>query len=149
MEEQVGIECAVLFAIIHSFTGWEVSVLTVHVALHDNSIVKIELQCMKNFFFFQNGPSVTTYLTMYYKFTSILFVNSLNCIMEFPICIISDVVINNAGILRDKSFARTSDQDWGKFLRNSYFLLNQIKRPKKMPMISFFLWILKKYRILI
>ena len=26
--------------------------------------------------------------------------------------IIFDVVINNAGILRDKSFARTSDNDW-------------------------------------
>lgn len=24
-----------------------------------------------------------------------------------------DVVINNAGILRDKSFAKISDQDWG------------------------------------
>lgn len=24
-----------------------------------------------------------------------------------------DVVVNNAGILRDKSFARISDQDWG------------------------------------
>lgn len=26
-----------------------------------------------------------------------------------------DVVVNNAGILRDKSFPRMSDQDWGKF----------------------------------
>ena len=25
-----------------------------------------------------------------------------------------DILINNAGILRDKSFARTSDIDWGK-----------------------------------
>ena len=25
-----------------------------------------------------------------------------------------DIVINNAGILRDKSFARMSDVDWGK-----------------------------------
>ena len=25
-----------------------------------------------------------------------------------------DILINNAGILRDKSFARTSDLDWGK-----------------------------------
>ena len=24
-----------------------------------------------------------------------------------------DIVVNNAGILRDKSFARMSDQDWG------------------------------------
>lgn len=27
-----------------------------------------------------------------------------------------DVLVNNAGILRDKSFARISDQDWGKHL---------------------------------
>jgi NAD(P)-dependent dehydrogenase (short-subunit alcohol dehydrogenase family) len=26
-----------------------------------------------------------------------------------------DVVVNNAGILRDKSFARISDTDWGMF----------------------------------
>ena len=26
----------------------------------------------------------------------------------------ADIVINNAGILRDRSFARTSDLDWGK-----------------------------------
>lgn len=26
-----------------------------------------------------------------------------------------DVVVNNAGILRDRSFPRVSDQDWGKF----------------------------------
>lgn len=26
-----------------------------------------------------------------------------------------DILINNAGILRDKSFARISDQDWGRF----------------------------------
>jgi len=25
-----------------------------------------------------------------------------------------DVIVNNAGILRDKSFARISDADWGK-----------------------------------
>lgn len=25
----------------------------------------------------------------------------------------SDVVVNNAGILRDKSFARLSNEDWG------------------------------------
>ena len=24
-----------------------------------------------------------------------------------------DIVVNNAGILRDRSFARISDQDWG------------------------------------
>lgn len=24
-----------------------------------------------------------------------------------------DIVVNNAGILRDKSFARMSDEDWG------------------------------------
>ena len=35
----------------------------------------------------------------------------LYCYFEFP-----DIVINNAGILRDKSFARISDLDWGKFL---------------------------------
>uniref|UniRef100_A0A2C9M8I1 Uncharacterized protein n=1 Tax=Biomphalaria glabrata TaxID=6526 RepID=A0A2C9M8I1_BIOGL len=29
-----------------------------------------------------------------------------------------DVVINNAGILRDKSFARISDEDWGKMFLN-------------------------------
>lgn len=27
-----------------------------------------------------------------------------------------DILINNAGILRDKSFARISDQDWGRFI---------------------------------
>lgn len=27
-----------------------------------------------------------------------------------------DILINNAGILRDKSFARISDQDWGNFV---------------------------------
>lgn len=27
-----------------------------------------------------------------------------------------DVVVNNAGILRDKSFARLSDSDWSKFI---------------------------------
>lgn len=27
-----------------------------------------------------------------------------------------DIVVNNAGILRDKSFARISDTDWGKLL---------------------------------
>lgn len=26
-----------------------------------------------------------------------------------------DVVVNNAGILRDRSFARISNNDWGKF----------------------------------
>ena len=36
---------------------------------------------------------------------------SINCYFEF-----SDIVINNAGILRDKSFARISDLDWGEFL---------------------------------
>lgn len=34
---------------------------------------------------------------------------------------ISDVVVNNAGILRDRSFARISDQDWGQYLRCSQF----------------------------
>ena len=28
-----------------------------------------------------------------------------------------DIVINNAGILRDRSFARISDQDWGKLTK--------------------------------
>lgn len=32
-----------------------------------------------------------------------------------------DVLINNAGILRDKSFARISDTDWG-MLMNIYLL---------------------------
>jgi len=27
--------------------------------------------------------------------------------------IVADIVVNNAGILRDKSFARISDEDWG------------------------------------
>ena len=29
----------------------------------------------------------------------------------------TDIVINNAGILRDRSFARTSDLDWGKYVQ--------------------------------
>ena len=29
----------------------------------------------------------------------------------------TDIVINNAGILRDRSFARTSDLDWGKYIQ--------------------------------
>lgn len=42
-----------------------------------------------------------------------------------------DVLVNNAGILRDKSFARISDQDWSKsifknkniivFLKNKFY----------------------------
>jgi len=31
---------------------------------------------------------------------------------------ISDIVVNNAGILRDKSFLRMSDEDWGEYHRN-------------------------------
>lgn len=31
-----------------------------------------------------------------------------------------DVLVNNAGILRDKSFARISDQDWGKLFFTIY-----------------------------
>ena len=27
----------------------------------------------------------------------------------------SDIIINNAGILRDRSFARISNDDWGKY----------------------------------
>lgn len=44
-----------------------------------------------------------------------------------------DIVINNAGILRDKSFARISDLDWGKSLssiavgKDKQFLLS-VKR---------------------
>jgi NAD(P)-dependent dehydrogenase (short-subunit alcohol dehydrogenase family) len=33
-----------------------------------------------------------------------------------------DIVVNNAGILRDRSFARISDQDWGKIYNNLYML---------------------------
>lgn len=33
-----------------------------------------------------------------------------------------DVLVNNAGILRDKSFARISDQDWGKLLFTLYLV---------------------------
>ena len=29
----------------------------------------------------------------------------------------TDIVINSAGILRDRSFARTSDLDWGKYVQ--------------------------------
>ena len=32
------------------------------------------------------------------------------------ICCLVDIVVNNAGILRDKSFARISDDDWGKYV---------------------------------
>lgn len=33
-----------------------------------------------------------------------------------------DILINNAGILRDKSFARISDQDWGKNTYSEHIL---------------------------
>lgn len=41
-----------------------------------------------------------------------------------------DIVINNAGILRDKSFVRMSDADWGKFLYSSelHRLLNALMK---------------------
>lgn len=29
-------------------------------------------------------------------------------------CIVVDILINNAGIIRDRTIARISDQDWGK-----------------------------------
>ena len=40
-----------------------------------------------------------------------------------------DIVINNAGILRDKSFAKISDNDWGKisyYYLKFYILLNYL-----------------------
>jgi len=30
--------------------------------------------------------------------------------------VITDAIVNNAGILRDRSFARISDADWGKYV---------------------------------
>jgi multifunctional beta-oxidation protein len=45
------------------------------------------------------------------------------CFIYFPLnntCVIShhivDVVVNNAGILRDKAFNNMTDEDWGAFL---------------------------------
>ena len=32
---------------------------------------------------------------------------------SIPTFFLSDIVVNNAGILRDKSFVRIKDEDWG------------------------------------